>query len=165
MYLLEFLEQSDFPLQHREDRERYTKAQPKQITVHHVLSSQAEPEEQNSILIDPCTALQDDTRKYPAYGVLSDEIHICLGKMERYLFAERLQHVFHQDLELPEKNHKSICLLGMKCNEEGRYIPDSVQVSPLAWGIHQLLSHADELTKENMADFLSTHAYKDSISE
>ena len=35
-----------------------------------------------------------------------------------------------------------------------------IQVSPLAWGIHQLLNHAGELTKENMADFISMDAYE-----
>lgn len=48
----------------------------------------------------------------------------------------------------------------MKCDERGRYIPGSIQVSPLAWGIHRLLDHADELSKENMADFLSIDAYE-----
>ena len=86
-------------------------------------------------------------------------IHICLGKIERCLFAERLQQAFHQALELPEKSRKPICLIGLKCDEQGNYIPGSIQVSPLAWGIHHLLHHADQLTKENMAD-LSIDAYE-----
>lgn len=92
--------------------------------------------------------------------MLSDEIHICLGKIERYLFAERLQQAFHKDLELPEKKRKPVCLIGLKCDEQGKYIPSSIQVSPLAWGIHQLLHHADQLIKENMVDFLSVGDYE-----
>ncbi len=80
--------------------------------------------------------------------------------MERYLFAERLKQAFHLDLELPEKNQKSVCLIGLKCDEKGKYIPGSIQVSPLSWGIHQLLNHTGELTKENMSDFLSMDAYE-----
>ncbi|MFR9309590.1 DEAD/DEAH box helicase [Hydrogeniiclostridium mannosilyticum] len=166
-YLIEFLGQSDFPVQSREGRELCKKAangeaRLKQLTVYHILSAQADTnaKDKGSIPIGPYTALQNDAHVYSSYGVLSDEIHICLGKMERYLFAERLQQAFHQDLELPEKNYKPVCLIGLKCDEQGKYIPDSIQVSPLAWGIHQLLNHAGELTKENMADFISMDAYE-----
>ncbi|WP_434311562.1 DEAD/DEAH box helicase [Hominifimenecus sp. rT4P-3] len=166
-YLMEFLGQSDFPVQSRDSRELCSKAakgetSTKQITVYRLLSDQADAhaENQRSVFIEPYIALQSDAHVYTSYGVLSDEIHICLGKMERYLFAERLQQAFHQDLELPEKNRKPVCLIGLKCDEQGKYIPGSIQVSPLAWGIHQLLYHADQLTKENMADFLSMDAYE-----
>lgn len=165
-YLMEFLEQSDFPIQSREER-KYQKASrgktsEKQILVHHEPADQkALPAaSRDSILLEPCTALQDDAHTYPSYEVISDEIHICLGKMQRYLLVECLQQVFHQDFELPEKNHKSVCLVGMKCDGGGKYIPGSVQVSPLVWGIHQLLDHSDKMTKENMADFLSMDDYK-----
>ncbi len=166
-YLVEFLGQSDFPIQSRDSRELCSKAakgetRTKQITVYRLLSDQADThaENQRSVFIEPYTALQSDAHVYTSYGVLSDEIHICLGKMERYLFAERLQQAFHQDLELPEKNRKPVCLIGLKCDEQGKYIPGSIQVSPLAWGIYQLLHHADQLTKENMADFLSMNSYE-----
>lgn len=166
-YLVELLGQSDFPVQRREGREICLKAAKgethyKQIKVYHLLSaledSQTETQDSNSK--QPSTALQNDARVYPSYRILSDEIHICLGKMERYLFAERLQQVFHQSLELPEKNHRPVCLIGLKCDEQGKYIPGSIQVSPLAWGIHQLLNHSNKLTKENMADFLSMDTYE-----
>lgn len=166
-YLVEFLGQSDFPVQTREGREGCLKAargegRNKQITVYHVLSDQVDLLTENHKLLStgPYTALQNDARVYSSYGVLSDEIHVCLGKMERYLFAERLQQVFHQNLELPEKNQKTVCLIGLKCDEQGNYIPESIQVSPLVWGIHQLLDHSDKLTKENMSDFLSMDAYE-----
>ena len=166
-YLVEFLGQSDFPVQSRDSRELCSKAakgetRTKQITVYRLLSDQADThaENQRSVFIEPYTALQSDAHVYTSYGVLSDEIHICLGKVERYLFAERLQQAFHQDLELPEKNCKPVCLIGLKCDEQGKYIPGSIQVSPLAWGIYQLLHHADQLTKENMADFLSMNSYE-----
>ncbi len=157
-YLIEFLGQPDFPIQSWESRELCSKAakgeaRSKQITVYHLLSDQSDTtaKGQRSIF----TALHNDVHVYSSYRVLSDEIHICLGKMERYLFAERLKQAFHLDLELPEKNQKSVCLIGLKCDEKGKYIPGSIQVSPLSWGIHQLLNHTDELTKENMSDFLS----------
>ncbi len=166
-YLVEFLEQADFPVQSRDSRMFCSKAakgqaRTKQITVYHVLSDQTDmsAEDQKSISWGPYTALQNDAHVYASYGVISDEIHICLGKMERCLFAERLQQAFHQDLELPEKNHKPVCLLGLKCDPQGKYIPGSMRVSPLAWGIDRLLEHVDQLTKENMADFLSMEAYE-----
>lgn len=166
-YLVEFLGQSDFPVQNRESRESCLKAAKgeahwKEITVYHVLSDQTDTnsKDQRLFSIEPYAALQNGASVYTSYGVLSDEIHICLGKMERFLFAERLQQAFRRDLELPEKNHKPVCLIGLKCDEEGKYIPGSIQVSPLVWGIHQLVNHANKLTQEDMADFLSMDAYE-----
>lgn len=164
-YLVEFLGQSDFPVQSREARSLCLRAaqgetRNKQITLYHALSPIEASEKASP---DPVKALQKDASDYPSYGVLSDEIHICLGKMERHLFAERLQQAFRQDLELPEKNHKSICFVGLKCNEQGRYIPGSIRLSPLVWGIHRLLTHSDKLTKENLADFLSIDVYESDI--
>lgn len=166
-YLVEFLGQSDFPIQSREGQESCLKAskgeaRSKQITVYHLLSAREDSctSMQGSNSKEPNTALRSDALVYSSYSILSDEIHICLGKMERYLFAERLQQALKEDLELPEKNHKSICLIGLKCDEQGKYIPGSIQVSPLVWGIHRILNHNDKLTKENMADFLSMDAYQ-----
>lgn len=166
-YLIEFLGQSDFPVQSREGREFCSKAakgenQHRQITVYHVLAEQGDfgAGIQDMIFKEPHTALQNDAYTYSSYKIVSDEIHICLGKIERYLFAERLQQIFHHKSELLEKNHKQVCLIGLKCDEHGRYIPGSINVSPLVWGIHRLLTHSDKLTKENMADFLSIDVYK-----
>ena len=87
-YLIEFLGQSDFPVQSREGRELCKKAangeaRLKQLTVYHILSAQADTnaKDKGSIPIGPYTALQNDAHVYSSYGVLSDEIHICLGKM------------------------------------------------------------------------------------
>lgn len=165
-YLIEFLGQSDFPVQSREGRELCLKAakretQYKQITLYHGLSNQTQSPiaDQGVTFPDLSKELQEDSRIYSCYGVLSDEIHICLGKIKRYLFAERLQQIFRQDLELTEKNYKSVCLIGLKCDRQGKYIPDSIRLSPLTWGIHRILIHTGKLTKENMADFLSIDAY------
>lgn len=166
-YFLEFLGQSDFPVQSREGRELCSKAakgeaRNKQITVYHALFRRVEASAtgENTSSMNPSAALQRGARVYPFYELLSDEIHICLGRLERNLFAEQLQQAFHQDLELPEKSHKPVCLIGMKCDAQGCYIPGSINISPLAWGIHRLLDHSDELTKENMADYLSIDAYE-----
>lgn len=111
-YLLEFLGQSDFPIQSREGRELCSKAAKgethnKQITLYHSISRQVEASVEGRQIssLNPNVALQWDAYIYSSHGVLSDEIQICLGKLERYLFAERLQKVFRQDVELPEKNH------------------------------------------------------------
>lgn len=170
-YLTEFLEQGDFPGQSRENRELCEKAargevQSKQITLYHELPVWVDPLVGAKEMADPdlYAELQRDTEKYSRFGVLSDEIHICMGKIERFYLAERLQQIFRQDLEFPEKNHRSICLIGLKCDEYGKYIPNSFALSPLAWGIFQFMKHSHELTRENMANFLSINEYKSCIS-
>ncbi len=166
-YLLEFLGQTNFPVQSKGERERCIEAaqgccRSKRITLYHVLDSSRNSRRGDHGInsMDLSAALQDDTNNYSQYGVLSDEIHICLGKIKRNILAECLQQVFHHDLELPEKDEKQICLIGLKCDEHGRYIMGSINVSPLVWGIHCLLAHSRKLTKENMADFLSIEMYK-----
>ena len=66
-YLIEFLGQSDFPIQSREGRELCKKAangeaRVKQVTVYHTLSGQADtPAEERALIpIGPYTALQND---------------------------------------------------------------------------------------------------------
>lgn len=169
-YLVEFLGQPDFPVQSKEGRKISAEAAKgetryKQLTLYHALSCKASSltGEQGTGDPDPATALEKDAHDYDAYKVLSDEINICLGQMDRYLFADRLKQVFCQDLELPEKNHKPICLIGLKCDQKGRYICGSISLSPLIWGIHRLLHDSDSLSKENMAEFLSIQAYKDNV--
>lgn len=166
-YLIEFFEQPDFPIQSREGKELCLKAakdktRSKQITVYDVLSGQEKLGEK-MVFEEPYMVLQNDAKVYPSYKILSDEIHICLGKMERYIFSDYLQQVFREDFELPEKNHRQICLIGLKCDEQGRYILDSFTVSPLLWGICKLLVHARELTKVNMAEFLSITNYESDV--
>lgn len=166
-YLIEFLEQPDFPMQSREGKALCLKASKeetcvKQITLYDNLSVQ---EKSGEIMIfeEPCMALQNDANIYPSHKILSDEIHICLGKLERHIFSDCLQQIFCEDLELPEKNHGKICLIGLKCDEQGKYIPDSFTISPLLWGICRLLAHTGELTKANMAEFLSIAEYESDV--
>lgn len=153
-YLLEFLGQSDFPTPKNGDKQ----AGAKWITLQHAISEQAIAGSERPRL-EPHRMLSLDANSYPEYKVLSDEIHLCIGSVQRYLLADRLQQTFQENLELPENNVKSVCLIGMKCDREGKYLPGSVQISPLVWGIDCLLQFADRLTKENLADHLSMKDY------
>ncbi|MCO7121233.1 hypothetical protein NIA71_04615 [Ihubacter massiliensis] len=166
-YLVEFLGQPNFPAQSKKGRKLCQEAADgnisyKQLTVYHTLPGKVLrlQKRTENLPSDPGAALKQDMRTYYSYGVISDEINLCLGKMERYVLAERLKQAFRPDLELPEKNHSPVCLIGMKCDKQGRYIPGSINISPLAWGVNQLLAHADELTEENIADFLSIDMYQ-----
>ena len=166
-YFIEFMGQPDFPSQSREGRALCLrvakgKTNSRQITVYHTLSSGSGSAKGAPApdFTEPGAALMFDVQLYPAYQAVSDDIHLCLGKMERCLFAERLREVFCRDVELPEKNRSSVCLVGLKCNVNNRYLPGSVNISPLLWGMHRLLEHADRLTRENLADFLTVEAYE-----
>lgn len=166
-YLLEFLSQPDFPTQNRAEREICKKAagpgqggpKRKRITLYHSLDAAA---------LEPDRELARDAETYPRYAVASDEIELCIGKIGRHIFAEQLYQVFGQKInlpELPESDKRPVCLIGLKCDAKGRYIPNSIQLSPLAWGIHTLLAHAGALTQENLADYLSREDYQDDLRE
>ncbi len=154
-YLVEFLGQSDFPVQSKDVRENCIKAARGENKNRHIILYHALPQGQ-----EPGKALEEDSARYLNHKVLSDEIHICLGKMERFHFADYLKRVLNSNIELPEKNDKSICLIGLKCDERGKYISDSIQLSPLVWGIYRISTDLGELTRENMADLLSIDAYQ-----
>lgn len=165
-YLIEFLGQVDFPIQSSESRDICKKAlqgtaKNKNITVYHPLSNQMSSSKSTFLSVD--AELANDERVYASHSVISDEVHLCIGKLERHIFAEKLQQAFRLDIELPEKNYNPICLLGLKCDALGKYIPNTLSVSPLVWGINRLLNHKEKLNKENMADFLSIEDYYSDI--
>ncbi len=165
-YLIEFLEQSDFPIQSKEGKELCLKAlkgetQSRQIILYQALSF--DEDKRKLTAGGPCEILKKDARDYPAYEVVSDEIEICLGKLKRHVFSDRLKQIFCEDLELPEKNEKPVCLIGLRCDREGKYIPDSLSISPLVWGVCQLSAHTGQLTKANMAEFLSITEYESDV--
>lgn len=165
-YLLEFLGQPNFPMQSKEGKEICQKViqentNYKQITLYRTIPW----EKQNTYLLSPNRILVQDASIYSGYRILSDEVHLCLGKMERVLFTEKLLQAFDLDIKLPEKNRRQVCLIGLKCDETGKYILGSFNLSPLVWGIDQLLKNKERLTKVNMANYLSINDYNTTMQQ
>lgn len=167
-YLLEFLSQPDFPYQDKADKEECGKAQNgnskrKQITVYEELRADgllAGSSESQSSSVTIAQIIEMQSRAYCHYPIVSDAIEVCIGKIKREVLAKRLECLSDQKIKSPEKKSNMVGLVGLKCNQSGAYIPGSLNISPLAWGIHRLIKH------QKSADYtvlLSTDAYDEDM--
>lgn len=159
-YLVEFLNQPNFPLESRENQKINREAAEgkmnrKQISLYHPFVAEE---------IDPITVLfQKNLEQYWQYPEISDEVSICFGKIKRMDCIEYLQKRFVQKIYSPEKDLSSISLIGLKCDSQGGYIEKSVNVSPLIWGIARLQSHTGAINDEDLSMLLSLNAYSNEM--
>jgi hypothetical protein len=159
-YLVEFLDQTDFPTENKEDRDINKKAaeekktRRKQITMHHSFF----PEKSS-----PAAAFANDSQVYSLYSEMSDEICICMGKVRRGKCDEYLKLKFGLEDDSVEKDYSRICLIGLKCDPQSCYIEKSLSISSLVWGIARLDRHKGKISNEVLSKLLSLKAYNDDM--
>lgn len=162
-YFLEFLGQPDFPAQDRFGKDESLKAakgfsKRKQISVFNNLNYNCLFDgAENNTVQTPREILEFNDTVYIHHPAVSDEVRICIGKTEHFVFAEKLREICAPELEFPENNRHKVGLLGLKCDPKGYYIPGSLNISPLAWGVQRILKRQDE---SPLADLLSIDDYK-----
>ncbi len=156
-YLVEFLGQDDFPALSRHEKEECRKAREgnsgrKQITVLETAGYS-----------DICSGsapisqwMKEAGKAYPKHTVAGNSIEVCIGRARRADLAEKLKAVFAPDRKFLEEKHNTVGLIGLRCDLDGCYIPNSLSLSPLAWGTVRLISKSD---RENMAQAVSLETY------
>lgn len=159
-YLVEFLDQPNFPSETQENQKINRKAAEekvpqKQISLYYSFVA----EKFNPVTI----LLQKTLDQYSQYPETSDEVSICFGKIKRMDCIEYLQQRIAQKIYSPEKDLSSISLIGLKCDTQGCYIEKSVNVSPLIWGIMRLQSRTGEIDDEALSMLLSVKAYSNDM--
>ena len=158
-YLMEFLSQQNFPSESRDNKKANQTARTGEhrypITVYRELDEQVP---------DIRTLLNEDAKTYPFHSVTSDEVAICLGKIGRNLCVEYLRKKFGQTDESPEVSRGTICIIGLKCDGNGRYIQNSFCISPLLWGVAQLQNTEGKINEEFLAQLLSLSAYRTAMA-
>lgn len=102
--------------------------------------------------------IEADTLMYPGHPVSSSVIHLCVGRMEREFLIDALYRGLQLQDDIPEKDTSEICLIGLKVNQEGINIEHSFRLSPLVWGIRQILSVGD-----NAGGSLSSRHYEEEM--
>ncbi|MFB1051487.1 AAA domain-containing protein [Paraliobacillus sp. JSM ZJ581] len=160
-YLIEFLDQVNFPVESKENRESNKRVAEgeknwyKKITLYHSFF----PGEKN-----PTMAFEEDAQIYSNHGEISDEICICMGKISRGKCDKYLKRKFGLKDDTVEEDRSKICLIGLKCDSRGIYIEKSLSISPLIWGILRLQHHKGEISNENLAELLSLNDYSTDMS-
>lgn len=158
-YLIEFLSQNNFPTESQENKLRndqeIKKPNRNQITVYCNL---------NQYSLDPTVLLKKDSNIYSGHSIISDEVSICLGKINRNLCVEYLHSHFGSPDNRVEINSSQICLIGLRCDNQGYYIPKSFNLSPLLWGIVRLKNYrGNTIDQQTLSALLSTKAYAEDI--
>ena len=164
-YLLEFLSQPDFPYQDNAEKEECHKAQKgtskrKQISVFQDLKADSLIFGTSDFHVAIAEIIEKQSHTYRHYPVASDASELCIGKIKREVLVKRLECLSDQKSKSPEKKSSVVALVGLKCDQNGTYIPGSFNVSPLVWGIHRLIKH------QKSADYtvlLSTDAYDEDM--
>lgn len=160
-YLIEFLDQVNFPIESKENRENNQKVVEgkvtwyKKITVYHPFYHKDK---------SPIMAIEEDTQIYFNHKEISDEICICMGKVQRGACDKYLKEKFDLEDDTIEEDHSKICLIGLNCDAQGNYIEKSLNISPLIWGIEHLQNYKGKISNENLAELLSLKEYNMDMS-
>lgn len=163
-YFVEFMSQPDWPYQDKAGQMACSDAQKgnskrKKITVFETLPHDflfSESAKSPSKPITLAQLINGQNKTYRWHPAVSDEIELCFGKIERSIFAKSLERISDKKINSPEKKKSVVSILGLKCNQDGSYIPGSLNVSPLLWGTYRLIT-AQKVT--DYTTLLSTDAY------
>lgn len=105
---------------------------------------------------------RDDYAKFPSVG---DEIHFCLGKIERNTVVDYLEKFIEDKSDNPEiayPKKSAIAWCSFKTDTKGVYLSNSFQLSPILWAVAKW----DEARAHSSHDFsLDTNEYKEFIGE
>ncbi len=147
-YFLEFISQPDFPYPKKAERDECNGGKvgvsKNPITIFESLKSDmlsCGSGSNESAPFSIAEIIMRQNRIYRSHPIVSDEIDLCIGKIDREIFAKKLESLSGEKLNTPEKRYNTVGLIGLKCDQNGVYIPGSLNISPLAWGTHRLMMH------------------------
>ena len=105
---------------------------------------------------------RDDYAKFPSVG---DEIHFCLGKVERNTVVDYLEKFIENKADNPEiayPQKSAIAWCSFKTDTKGVYLQNSFKLSPIMWAVAKW----DETRAHNSHDFsLDTSEYEELVGE
>lgn len=167
-YFVEFMNQADFPYQKKAEKDECNRAKrgdshKKQITVFETLMADVLLCEGGSNHSAPTSipkTIMQQSEAYGDYPIVSDEIELCIGKIGREVLVKKLEALSGKKLNIPEKRSKIVGVIGLKCDQDGAYLPGSLNISPLVWGTHRLINHRDV---GDYTALLATEAYHEEM--
>ena len=142
-HTVEFLTQSNFPEDTRENKAiiceiKNKKGENKSNKWFTMFSSELDVSVEQLLALDNA-----DFIDYPLYG----EIYACVGKVKREALIKELYTALGAEDDRPEEDKSKICLIGFKVGPAGTYIRQSLQVSPIVWGVYRC-AQLKEITRE-----------------
>lgn len=151
-YTIELLTQEKFPKQDTFNRRITNKVREYSINVHNtdpkgvaanaftIFSPLKSSTEINSII-------EKGDRSYKFHPEKSGIGHICYGKVQREELVQKLYQVLGVEDKRQEKETDEIALFSFKRNLEGALELNSLQISPLIWGINQCMKNPFAIDK------------------
>ncbi len=155
-HTIEFLNQDNYPMESKEDRRKVRNEKkfliggtemkvPKVLRLHHIFNTDKDLKE----------ILKEDKELFKRHPIISQNIHICMGKLSRGICVEKMQQLLNVEVKSPEKEYSNIAVMGLQISENGEYVPDTFNLSPIVWVVKQIAKYG-----ENVKDELSAKEYK-----
>ena len=115
--------------------------------------------------IDLEMILGNDRDDYAKFSSVGEEIHFCLGKVERNTVVDYLEKFIEDKSDNPEiayPKKSAVAWCSFKTDMKGVYLQNSFQLSPILWAI----ARWDESRAHNSHDFsLDTSEYEELVGE
>lgn len=163
--ITEFLGQTDIPQESSENKKLIknikngNEVKAEKIEVFFDLSVLSAPDIDLEMILEKD---RDDYAKFPSVG---DEIHFCLGKVERNTVVDYLEKFIEDKSDNPEiayPQKSAIAWCSFKTDTKGVYLQNSFKLSPILWAVAKW----DETRAHNSHDFyLDTSEYEELVGE
>ena len=115
--------------------------------------------------IDLEMILENDRDEYAKFPSVGEEIHFCLGKVERNTVVDYLEKFIEDKSDNPEiayPKKSAVAWCSFKTDMKGVYLQNSFKLSPILWAI----ARWDESRAHNSHDFsLDTSEYEELVGE
>jgi hypothetical protein len=152
---IEFIGQSDILSESKENKKLVGKIDKKEK----IKAEKIEIfEELSSGVVDIENKLKKEDKRFTAFPFVGKEIDYCIGRIERNRIVDYLGK-YVSGPEAPEityPKNSSIAWFSFKTDNEGLYVPNSFQLSPLLWAISEWERNVADKRQEF---FLNTESY------
>lgn len=168
-YLVEFLEQDVYPKDNTEnalnvERIKNIKSEKnsslkmngkfngcKQVRIFHELPLKYEFNE----ILEIDDNIYDSDKLSKNFPVKSSKLHVCIGKIKKEILNNELYKSLELEDKRPEEDNSELCIIGLKIDEDGIYIENSLRISPMLWGINKCIENNGDIN-----NFLSIKSYR-----
>ncbi|MGL5689240.1 MAG: AAA domain-containing protein [Bacteroidales bacterium] len=101
--------------------------------------------------------IEADQKRFSLHPETGDKKHICKGKIQKEFLVKSLYKLLALEDDREAEDLTQICLLSLKVDSKGMYIPESIRISPTLWGICKI--------NEGRRDLITIDGYRQEIRE
>ncbi|WP_195245443.1 AAA domain-containing protein [Clostridium celatum] len=143
-YLMEFFNQPVFPIESCENKEKV-----KNIKKNNNFKRHNSFQVFNKITDNDSIGeiIKKDAEIFKSYPIISDEIHICIGRMRREVIIKNLYKFLGKEDNRPEEDNSFISMIAFKVDENGKYKENSFNISPILWALGKMIQSNKDIYK------------------